>query len=276
MQKAIPYYLAWSLVAMAHLGWAQSEPKLAGWAVGVDLGMAQVDGDVRAAWPGGGINLWGQKAILPMLDLRLCFWAGQALGQDLQPQRNVRFNAALNRRRDSVLFYPNEAQVYHNFRLRALASRLRFQCNLSPLWQPHARWNPYLHGGLGLLLSLTQIDAIDETRAEIYDYGSIDGAEGSRSLRQSLQDLRDGTYETPAESEVGGRADPNAYVFNLAFELGLGISCRLQEKWALYLDLGYLLSGSDLLDGQQWLPDNQPSAENDHLLLLSLGLMRRL
>jgi len=255
---------------------APAEVAPSAWTVGADLGLAQVDGEVKAAFPSLGFSLWGQRALWPMLDLRLCLWAGQAIGQDLEPQRNVRFNAALNRRRDSALFYPDDALVYHNYRMRALSTRLRFQFNLSPLWRDQARWNPYLHGGTGLLLYLTRIDAIDEGNGEVYDYASIMAKEGRRATRQRLDQLRDGSYETLAEQEDFGQQRLGNGNLTVAFEVGAGLSYRLQESWQLAIDLGYLLTGSDLLDGQQWLPDNQPSPESDHLLVLTLGLMRRL
>lgn len=246
------------------------------WTVGADLGLSQIDGDVKPAFPSLGLSLWAQRALWPMLDLRLCVWAGQSLGQDLKPQRNVRFNSALNRRRDSLLFYPDDALVYHNYRMRALSTRLRFQCNLSPLWRDRARWNPYLHGGVGLLLFVTRIDAIDERSEQIYDYASIMAQEGDRTTRQRLDQLRDGSYETLAEQEDLGQRRLGDGTLTLAFEVGAGLSYRLRGPWQLAVDLGYLITGSDLLDGQQWLPDNQPSPDSDHLLILTLGLMRQL
>ncbi len=246
------------------------------WTVGAELGLSPVDGDVKPAFPSLGLSLWGQRALGAMADLRLCLWAGQSLGQDLEPQRNVRFNSALNQRRDGNLFYPDHALVYHNYRMRALSTRLRFQFNLSPLWRDQARWNPYLHSGVGLLLYATRIDAIDEQAGQIYDYTSLTPEKDARSTRQRLDQLRDGSYETLAEQEGLGQQRTGDGTLTVVFEVGAGVSYRLRGPWQLAVDLGYLITGSNLLDGQQWLPDNQPSPDSDHLLILTLGLMRRL
>lgn len=248
------------------------------WSLGGSLAPFQVQGDVRPAGPGLSLGLVVHREVRPALDLRINLRAGQALGQDLEPATNFLPNPALNHERDpdSLLHYREGDVVFHNYRLRFANLMVVFQSNLNQLFRLQTRWDLFLSIGAGALLSLTQVDAIDEAAGTVYDYHPLTDLGDPSERREALTLLRDGTYETLAERDELGQTQIGDASLEMSFQLGGGGRYRWSEHWSAGLSLTYLFSGSDLLDGQQWKANGEASSDNDRLLLLSLCIMRNL
>ncbi|MEO1451297.1 MAG: hypothetical protein AAFV07_17330, partial [Bacteroidota bacterium] len=71
------------------------------WAVGLQAGIAHLQGDVRSNFPGFQSGLMGQKRLSPAIDLRIHLGGGTQTGQDLTASANSSLNDAYNGLRDS-------------------------------------------------------------------------------------------------------------------------------------------------------------------------------
>jgi hypothetical protein len=235
-----------------------------------------VRGDVRVASPGLALSLDAEKAVMPALDIHLALRVGQARGQDYTPSTNFLPNPALNQQRDSVLYYTEGMPVIHNYRMRSASAMVTFQCNLNQLFWDQRQWDVILTGGFGGFAFRTHINAIDEQAQQIYDYGPTAMIRDQAAIKKSLNQLLDDTYETQAERDRVNETMIGEATLELAFQVGAGLTYHWNDRWASSLVLGYLATGSDLIDGQQWRSNSQTTPTNDRLVSFGMRVMRRL
>ncbi|GAB4410321.1 MAG: hypothetical protein OHK0039_14600 [Bacteroidia bacterium] len=240
------------------------------WAVGINAGTGLVQGDVAPLLPGVAGGVFVQKGIYQVLDMRIDLLAGQFTGIDTDPSSSFRFNAALNGQNNPQHFYDSAMQVFHNYRMNFFQLTLVPKINLNRMVRDRGseEWGLYVAPGLGFLFYRTDIDVFDDRTGTIYDYATIAAGDDARS---ALLSLLDGTYDTPAERDLLNSTQVGNFTLLTPLVLQAGFRYRLSETLALSLDLRYLFTADDLLDGQQWGPDDQLSAGTDKVFFGGLG-----
>jgi opacity protein-like surface antigen len=249
-----------------------------GWSIGLRGGTSLVLGDVDFELPGSyEAGFFVQKRVSSFVDFRLYMSAGENYGLDTRPSSGIRNNAALNgTRSDAFRPYVNydtvNALVFHNFNMEYYDAQLMIKLNLNRLFFPRAEnWDLYVSGGLGTLLYVTYINAVDD-RNQLYDYGSIQVSDpfDPVAVRTQLAEMRDGTYETVFDEEFISRPGlGDFHIFATTFTAAAGMRFKLSPQWAIGVEGRYLYTREDMLDGQKWTNDNRPTEDLD--ALLSLG-----
>jgi OmpA-OmpF porin, OOP family len=257
------------------------------WAVGLNVGLLNVGGDVRTRPFGGvgGINLgYGanvRKALGYATSLRLGYTGGTAYGQNWDQQAVGRNNSL------TAIGYgegttPGEPTVpfVHNYKSNFHNANVDFLLNLNNLkfHKSNNKVSFFLAAGGGLLLYKTAYDALDAS-GNPYDFASVISAvnfEDRGEQRDAIEALMDGEYETPGEFNrkawtIGDSLDPMTVRFQTSF--GAGLQFRLGKRVSLDLEHRITLPFDDLLDGQRYEAGGRTfTPNNDVLHYTSLGV----
>lgn len=244
------------------------------WAVGIQAGIAQIQGDVRGNFPGFQAGLMGMKRLSPAIDIRLHLGGGTQTGQDLDPATNSSLNDAYNGLRDSSLQYPSEASIYHNYQVRFMTGEFYFKFNINRLFAPEQNQvDIYLLGGLSAFFYKTRVDVWNEATETLYDYSQIPVGDQTETFTR-LAELRDGTYESIAHRDFLNATRFQGFTVNTPLSVGLGVRFAISDEMTAGLEGRYLLTGDDLIDGQQWTSTateaNQLTENLDRILLTAL------
>jgi len=245
------------------------------WSVGLRTGISQIRGDVETGWGNLQLGGYAQKSLRKYVDVRLQLLSGSNTGQDLSLTRGFQFNSAWNDVRDSALFYPSSREVILNYRTRYLNGGLIFKFNLNQ-WirkQGFESWNVYGMVGLGGILYRTRINAISESEGGLYNFESLESliaAGNEDAVREAIANLQDNTYETPGQQADFSPTQLGENVLKLTLLTGGGASLQLTESFRIGAEVNFILTGDDLLDGQQWNDDNTVSDTQDRLVGISL------
>lgn len=243
------------------------EPRQGNWSIGVNVGISLLNGDVNTDSPEFEGGLFVQKSVSRVLDFRVGFRTGASSGLDLSPTTGFRFNSALNGETDSTYFYDSTHQVFLNYKMKYHELDFLFKLNLNRMFSQEGAdgWDLYALAGVGVQFYQTYTNVWDESANAIYSYENIDISDPI-TTKQNLKEMLDASYETPTQRDVINNSQLGSYIVNTGFVIGGGIRFNLSELLSLGLEGKYLLVGDDLLDGQQWLPDNQQSPDNDRLI----------
>jgi len=244
------------------------------WSIGLKGGLGFVSGDVKVQ-PGYAIGLDVRKALGHAFSLRLQATGGRAFGQNYQPTYGYR-NHFGNPWHEN--YFPNQVnqvpgsseavpQVYYNFRMTYADLSLQGVINLNNInfYKEQTKWNIYAAFGAGGMIYNTRVDALDANN-DVYsrfpEVTAIDvndpatpGIDGRRARLDLLDQIQDGTYETPAEGhsdEEGITIDGQGYIFNPQVNVGVGIRYRLGRRVEIELEHRLATANDDLLDGQRW------------------------
>jgi opacity protein-like surface antigen len=233
------------------------------WSLGLNAGTSIVKGDVSMRQPGILVGLYAQKSLLPALDLRVQFNGGQALGLNTTASIGDSINPA-TAAYDSL-------PVYHNFRMKYYDISALLKINLNRLGTSGSEnWELYALAGVGTVLYRTDVDALNANDS-IYNYAERINGTNEEAVKNELNNLLDGTYETPAEQDYFNKSAAGNRVFSTMFSLGFGFNINVSERIGIGLEARYGFLGDDLLDGIQWNDDRSASEDRDALLSANLG-----
>ena len=259
------------------------------WAVGLNVGLLNIAGDVRSRPLGGvgGVNLgysaYVRKALGYATSLRLGYTGGTAYGQNWDRQsvgRNDQLlalgyeNPSLGDLGDPyVAFVHNYKTNIHNINLDAVVNlnNLKFHKGSNVM-------SVFLAGGGGLLLYKSAYDALD-AGGNVYDfYNTVENVtfENRKDQRDAIEALMDGEFESTAEYNedawsFGDSIDPlNA---RIQASIGAGLQFRLGKRVSLDLEHRITFPFDDLLDGQRWEFGGRTfTPNNDVLHYTSVGV----
>lgn len=234
-----------------------------GWTTGVMVGTGMITGDVDPLFEGVALGLFGEKPITGPLSFRLNLNGGLNKGLANEPAQGFLRNTAWNGLANPDVQYDSLSKVYYNYRNTYFDASAMFQLHLSRLGSSFNVWDLYIQAGLGLFFYHTAVDAFNESRNRIYNFSEIPA--DPAAAKESLQELLDGSYETPAQIDFT-KTQFGKYSLSIPLNLGAGFRIPINDNIKLGLEVRYLIMGNDLLDGQQW-DDLETISEDDDSVL---------
>lgn len=278
-------YIFWRLVFSGLLGlfcpalFSQADSLIQpskSWSIGIGLGGSKIGGDVSSGSPGAQVEVHALREVSSKGGICLSLRVGQVSGQDVNPTRGYLFNPVL-----APLYHGDSSltgeEIFVNYRSRYTTLLMCLQGNVNQLVWPNPHWNLLLTVGGGAMLYRTDINALDGEQVP-YDYQAIvssrRGGASTRSVREQLDILMDNSYETLAEQDPSTRGIGKASA-DWVFQIGTGIEVKVTPTLGIVLSGEYVLSTTDLLDGQQWLPDNRKTGNSDWVFSTSVRVMRQ-
>lgn len=263
--SALFLLIVYPSIAQQYYGVDNTDESL--WSVGLLAGVSTLQGDVQAVLPGYQGGLFVQKKISNVFDLRVNIQGGLTTGQDLDRSGGFMNNSALNGEYNPEFQYDTTSQVFFNYQMEYYELAILMKINLNRLFSPSGSesWDLYALAGVGALGYQTKINGYDEAAGMLYPYESITKSD-PETIRSILNDIQDDTYETPAQRDIQNSTRVGNLILNTSFHLGGGFSFSVSPRLGLGLEGRYTFVGSDLLDGQQWTINNQPSPDNDRLI----------
>ena len=235
------------------------------WKAGLQGGYSQLQGDVASTGFGFHGGAFVQKTLGRAFDFRIQLKGGQTQGQSLEPSSGFLFNNAWNGWLDTTYYYDSTQSVYHNYQLQFFDLSFLFKINLNRLFsQGSESWDLYVLGGAGAQFYQTYVNVYNELGGELYDFSTISA--GSEQTLTQLQEIMDDTYETPAHVDYVNSRRWRNFTINTVYTVGAGANFSVSEKISLGVEGVYTFAGDDLLDGQQWLENNDLSPDRDKIL----------
>lgn len=259
---------------------AFSPPRKNRWSIGIQKGLSFVSGDVRAD-RGLAIGINARKALGHVFSIRGAISTGYARGQNWRPNGGFIHNSGLNGVSDPTANYTSASYpfVFYNYRMRYWDAGLQGVFNLGNLafHNPNPKVSIYGFAGPGLMLYTTDLDALDEN-GELYDYSGIPSSQNitiKQDALNSLRNLMDGEYETPAESYAYKSTFRGRTVLP-TIQFGGGLGVKLSNRVDLSLEHRITWTNDDLLDGQRWEESLTLTSSADYHHFTSLGLNFRI
>lgn len=234
------------------------------WNIGISLGTAMINGDIPNRSPGYQVGLYAQKNLSRVLDLRIQINSGQADGLSTVVSQGNTVNPA-------VAAY-DSLPVYHNYQMKYMEASANLKININRLLSASGgeSWDFYALAGVGTMLYRTDVDALNANDST-YNFAEQITATSETAIKEELEGLLDGTYETPAEQDYLNRSALGNRTFSTVFSLGGGINVNISERFGIGVEARYGFVGDDLLDGLQWNEDLTPSEDRDMLFNASLS-----
>lgn len=117
-------------------------------------------------------------------------------------------------------------------------------------------------GGGGLMFYQTFTDQLDDD-GNPYDYGSIDNTQDASDILSDLNDLRNGVYESPANTDDRNSTfEVGNYSAVPVLNVGAGLTFRLSRVLDLDIEGRMVFTRDDLIDGVQFA---EPTAASNTL-----------
>jgi outer membrane protein OmpA-like peptidoglycan-associated protein len=251
-------------------------PRKNNWSIGIQGGPAYISGDIRAdRGLGFGLNI--RKALGHTFSLRLQGATGYARGLNWRPNASYFFNSGLNGNNDPNVNYltlPYD-YVFYNYQMRFYDANLQGVVNIGNIsfYNKQPKLSFYAFAGVGGMMYITELDALDET-GSMYDYSGITAGQNldtKKDVLNSLRNLLDGEYETMAE-EHPHKQQFKGRTLVPAATVGGGVALRLSRRVDLSLETRATWSGDDLIDGHRWEETNTLTSNSDILQFTTLGI----
>ena len=238
------------------------------WTFGIDGGLAYQSSDVRTTFNGWGAGLTLGKNLLYRpggafsFDLRGRGLFTRSYGFYFKRSYGIQRNDALNGNYSPELDYlqdetaPNDSSfVYHNYRHSMGELGLEGVLTFNRL-RERTGVVLSLFGGVGLDFYNTKTDQLNGN--DPYNYLSVNASNSKNIILADLKDLRDGTYESPAD----GFTEQS---LKAGLMPGAGIELGYQVAPHFVIGIGHKItfSRTDILDGQRWTNSNAPTGDND-------------
>lgn len=282
-----------------HEGSFPSKPRSM-WELGFAVGTYNYSSDVASEffWHKGGYaaSAHVRKAIGYTLSWRLDYNYGVAKGLNFQPSSGYALNTPV------ADAYPSGAPIFYNYKSESHQLNLDMIVSLGNILfhKSRAKIDPYIFGGIAGNAYQTWLNLFDEQNGGlnyeakyntlIANYPGGIKYDDRRTVKRSLRDLLDDTYETSAQSDAenkGGTRRPGIFKskkLTFATSFGLGVQFRLSNRVNLALEdriTFFPTTNEDVLDGQKWDENTVkvagtqvgvPSQNKDGINYLSLGL----
>ena len=221
------------------------------WQLGVTAGMFVLNSDCPAL-PGYDFGLSVRKALGYVLSLRGSVVYGQTKGLDYRKNGNLGNNAVLSRYATTAS--PAGLGYYvHNYKTTAIIPSLDALISLNNIMF-HSKQNKLnITVGIGYspFIYKTALNVLNGNAS--YNYNNINFSQKRKDIRSALKNLLDDSYETPASVDDRSPNFNNSalgkYQIRHSFSLIGGAEYAFSKKVSLGLDLKYIFTGDDYIDG---------------------------
>ena len=251
------------------------------WELGIHSGHFLIEGDVDRRIPSGfGVGLHLRKAVQYAFSLRLDLFYGQAYGIDAQVWKHAEQGGGLV----EPVFddYENTAGWFPKTLTHYGFIALQTQMNIGNILfhQDQNRWNWYAGVGFGLDTHQTMLDLYNRSgnpynTANIQSLGYDDNIRDERiMIKKEVDNLYDGTYETPGYKKEGIFRVADTYNIHLLLTANMGISRKLNRRVNLSLEHQAMITDNDYLDGLKYRSSDDQSNNVDvgHYTSLRLAI----
>lgn len=252
------------------------------WELGIGVGQYFIAGDVDTRYPGYGFSLHLRRALGYALSIRLDGFYGIAYGLEPQP-----YTDALDNEQDvfkgygtasgnNAWFPAYKTQYFYG------AAQAVFNIGNILFHKDHTNWNFYSFVGIGLDHNITKLDLRDPNgnvytnliNKTGYTADRFNTKKGRSEIKDELNNIYDGTYETEAPKKRGVFRFNDETNVHVAFMGGLGVSRRLSRRVNLAIEHQVTFTDNDYLDGVAWRSSLDLSTQNDvqHYTNFRLGI----
>ncbi len=245
-----------------------AKPKDA-WELGVHLGHFFIDGDVDRTLPGGyGLGLHLRKAVHYVFSLRADLFYGQATGLDPQPwnHRTVIGSSGIGGGLVEPTFNDYNTDAGHpdgswfpSHKTRYIYGALQGVINIGNILfhKDRNKWNWYATVGAGFSNHSAKLDLKDANgdaytnlrQASGYDGATFNTKAGRSSIKDKLNSIYDGEYETDGFKKAGIFRLGDETNIHVVFTTSMGISRRISKRFNIGIEHQVMLSDNDYLDG---------------------------
>ena len=255
------------------------KPKKKSWSIAPHIGYPYLQADIssRFGYAGG---LFIQRALGYSVAMRLNFVIGVAYGANWQGngaavfQDNFGMNGGTN---SSVDYFHQGKGGFLNYKNKfdRLTFDVVYNIHNINFMKENPRFSIYAIVGAGAFLFTTFEDQLDGN-GNMYDYSKINAKGTSKKdVLKQLKTLRDGTYESKNDFNSHTATFLGKYV-TPAFDGGLGLQYKLNERLNLFGEVTYTYTGNDLLDGYRWYNPGVPTPQPDAFYYFGVGVNIRL
>ena len=243
------------------------------WEVGLKGGLPFGETDVRYWGPTGGFGLHVRKALGYVFSVRGEFDWLRMKGLNFMPSSGFINNTAWqgNGYNAGSPANPNPDHVFYNYRTTVNELSLQGVVTLNNVRFHKAKtgFNVYGFGGIGLTRYNTFINThhADGTSYEtdfnnLYaKYSAMPGGFGysnRKAIKSDLKSIMDGKFDTQAQEDPG-HPKLGGWPVYPSLVVGIGAQFKLNNKFNLAFEYKHTFLKSDLLDGQQWQENYNPS-----------------
>jgi outer membrane protein OmpA-like peptidoglycan-associated protein len=252
------------------------------WEIGIKVGSTMISGDMPSKFSFPSFGLHVRKAFGYIFSLRLEYQYGNAKGRSFTPAENYQKNPAWAINGSAATSYsapfniggmpmnqvsslsvwfgtpPNipYEPVYYNYQTKMHDLSLQGVVTLNNVRFHKAKtgFNFYGFGGIGAYIYDCRIDALDDGNIK-YPFATITPAgvyTDRRDTYDKLEEMMDGTYETPAENQGERRPKLFGKTFKPSGTIGVGLAFKLGPRFNLAIEDRHTFVKDDLLDGQRW------------------------
>ena len=187
---------------------------------------------------------------------------GLGLTRDFQIQDNTSLNGISGSPNYASLAAPdNYVFQNHSTDIKDLSGNVIISLNRL---RAVSRIHLYMFGGFGGTGYITTMDQLAANQ-NIYDYTNVDVGFSNSFTKRDLKELRDGTYETYAES-----GSKRKWTVTPTIGAGFGIQLSSRVQLGFEHKVGY--TGTDLLDGNKWGSNTKNDTYRYSSLTVSIGM----
>jgi len=257
-----------------------AKPKDA-WELGIHSGHFMLDGDVDRRLPGGfGLGIHFRKAVHYIFSIRMDLFYGQAYGVDAQLSTHKDGGGALvepvfEMYKNKVGWFPKVMTQYGYVSLQTIINigNVLFH-------QERNRWNWYMVIGGGLdshraNLDLLRRDLLPYDVSGILDKGLDHNIRSERiKIKKYVDNLYDGTYETPGFQKDGIFKVADKYNVHFVFTGAMGISRKMNKRMNISFEHQFMATDNDYLDGIRYRSSTDQSNDVDvgHYSSIRIGI----
>jgi OmpA-OmpF porin, OOP family len=241
------------------------------WQLGVFGGTAGIFGDVTSFGWNAGIS--ARKSIGYVVSVRPSISYSNIKGLAYENQYSL---ANLPKAVNTAYTTAGLNSFVPSFETELITPSLDFLVSLNNIMfhKKQSNWNYYLLVGYSPMSYKTNMDALDANGSP-YTYAGIDFTGKRSDIKDQLDNLLDGTYETDAITRSrrqnfneGGEGKRQ---WRHSVNVGGGFERRLGDIVTLSGEVKYTLSGDDFIDGIAYAAPGMFTSGNDALMFANLG-----
>ena len=244
-----------------------AKPKNA-WELGVHLGHYAIVGDVNTSLPGGfGLGLHLRKAVNYVFSIRGDLFYGRTSGLEAQPWTTradggglVEYGRSDEDLVNDYALYEGTEGWFPSYQTTTTYGSIQGVLNIGNLLfhKDRNKWNIYMALGIGLSNNDTKIDLLDENGSAYSSTLStdvgwtnelFDSRSGRNDIKDALNDIYDGDYETDAPTKQGVFKLGDDNPIHIMWSGSLGIARKINNRFNIGLEHQFMATNNDYLDG---------------------------
>ncbi len=230
---------------------------------GINGGFAFQSSDIAAEYKGWGLgvtlakNFYYNPAAFFTFDLRGRLLFARSFGANATTSSGLTYNEALNGKRLDPLSLTYTDKYYANNRTDMFELGAEAVISFNSIRQ-RSRFLLQIYGGFGLDWYNVKTDQANSNGTYQSAYKVIDPNQSSSAIKNQLNGIKDGIYETSADG-MTSQYGTIGVMPSLGVELGYHLTPRL----ILGLNHRVTFTGTDIFDGHQWKDNNIATGNND-------------